>query len=863
MSKIEAIYVVFKTHFDIGFTGLASEVTDSYMGSMLKSVLETCEATSTNTEGHKYIWTMPSWPLKKSLETPDKEMQKQALKLIEEGRIAWHVLPFTTHTDFSGVEEYIRGLGISAELDRAFHKKSIAAKMTDVPGHTRMLPSLLAKAGVKFLHLGCNACVNPPEVPQCFYWKGPDGGGVTTFYTKGGYGTDLIPPDDWEYPVWLALMNTADNKGPHSAEVIHDIVATVAEKLPGTRVVVGTMDDFAHAFLACNPELPVVETDLADSWIHGVGTYPDEVSRVRFLRKAVMNAEGVFSLKTLSEGPPVEDPIKKLFHTVYENILLFDEHTWGLDTKITLLSLHNGKRVYEKKLFLEDKKSSEYKRMEASWAEKAGYVKRAEDAVDATAEILKGFTEGRDNKIAIYNLLSWERGGEADITGLAVSGEALVDSKGKVYPIYERDGRHVVQVKSLPPMGCAVYSIEKTATDYRWLSLAADDGSGGAVLENSRILVKINGKTGCITSFYDKINRKEWAAGGEMFGGYTYDIHGKDRIIRYLKDYAYDLEDWYLEDNGRSGYPWVSDRTYVAECCSLSITNACGAGMVAVTWKMPAESVSKYGNAPEVVMTVTIKEHSDFVDITYHINGKVETPFVESGNFVFYLNAEVPQYAIQKMGAVINPAADIQYGANTSLYCCDRWMNVSDGEHGIAFFPKDTPLLSIGENRIYVYSKDYTPQKPVLYWNAFNNQWGTNFPQWIGGDFRYQYRVYPYSGAWSDTDMPKMAEEYATPLYPLKDDRECRLLDQNIENGTVLCLKNADNGGGYILRLQENRGKAGEIRIKLAGDMRIYARCSLLEEDEEVYCGVPQEMAVKTAPFEVHTFRILKRRSKV
>lgn len=856
MCKPETIYVVFKTHFDIGFTGLASEVIASYQGSMLESVLDTCGATSSKPEGHKYVWTMSSWPLKKSLETRDARMRERALRLIEEGRIDWHALPFTIHTDFSGTEELIRGLGIGAGLDRAFGKKHIAAKMTDVPGHTRMLPSLLAKAGVKLLHLGCNACVKPPEVPPWFYWRGPDGGGVVTFYTKGGYGTGLLPPDGWEYPVWLALMNTADNEGPHSAGIIDEILDSIREKSPGTRVVVGSLDDFAEAFLACDPVLPVIDDDLADSWIHGVGTYPAEVSRLRFLRKALMNAEGIISLRGISDDRTPEAGLESLPSAAYENILLFDEHTWGLDTKITLSSLRTGRRVYEKKLFLEDKKTREYKRLEASWAEKAGYVKKAGEMV---SEILERLSAAGGGDITVYNLLPWERDGEADVTGLASPGKALEDHKGNIYPVYERDGRCSVRLKALPPVGGRVYSLIKAAPGrLKGPGVSAD--ARRTVLENSKILVAIDGGTGNITSFYDKINGREWAVPGKSFGGYTYDIHGKERIIRYLKDYALDLEDWYLADNGRVGYPWEDDRTYIPEACSIETDHSSGRAAVRVTWKMPEESFSQYGNAAEAVMTVELEEDSGFADIAYELKNKAETPFVESGHFVFSLNALNPRYSIQKTGGVIDPAADIRYGANTSLYCCDRWMTVSDGGCGIAFFPKDTPLLSIGENRIYVYSGGYKPQKPVLYWNAFNNQWGTNFPQWIGGDFRYEFRIYPYYGSWSDTAVPKLAEEYATPLCALKGGCEGCLLDKDIGNVNILCLKNADDGNGHILRLQENRGKAGEITVELAGGRGIRALCNLLEEDLEVFPGAPGKRMLKTAPYEVHTLRIIKGR---
>lgn len=35
-------------------------------------------------------------------------------------------------------------------------------------------------------------------------------------YSKGGYGTSLLPPEDWPFPVWMALMHTHDNCGPRA-----------------------------------------------------------------------------------------------------------------------------------------------------------------------------------------------------------------------------------------------------------------------------------------------------------------------------------------------------------------------------------------------------------------------------------------------------------------------------------------------------------------------------------------------------------------------------------------------------------------------------------------------------------------------
>ena len=61
--QIKKIILVFKTHFDIGFTRLSSEILDFYAGEMLDRVKETCDATR-DMGKLRYVWTMPAWPLK-------------------------------------------------------------------------------------------------------------------------------------------------------------------------------------------------------------------------------------------------------------------------------------------------------------------------------------------------------------------------------------------------------------------------------------------------------------------------------------------------------------------------------------------------------------------------------------------------------------------------------------------------------------------------------------------------------------------------------------------------------------------------------------------------------------------------------
>ena len=371
------IILVFKTHFDIGFTDLASNVIDQYAGSMLEQVIETCKGTQKLGKRH-FVWTMPAWPLWHIVNHSEPKLRKELDELIENGQVVWHALPFTSHTDFATPGEYLRGFTYSRLLAERYHKPCpIAAKMTDVPGHSVMLPDLLSQAGIRFLHLGCNEFATPPEVPELFYWQAPGGRRVLTMYSRGGYGSGLIPPKSWKYPVWMALMHTTDNSGPQSADAIEHMVKEIQKTYPDAEIVCGTMDDFYRELETCDlSDVPVLQKDMADTWIHGVGAYPKEVGVLRKDRKMAETMEAIWANLLLADTPldaEKEEEISKLWDAYYHQITMFEEHTWGADVKTYM----GPNRVYKKEEFQEAKDSDTYRFMERSWEEQKERYGRA------------------------------------------------------------------------------------------------------------------------------------------------------------------------------------------------------------------------------------------------------------------------------------------------------------------------------------------------------------------------------------------------------------------------------------------------------------------------------------------------------
>src|SRR5690606_36632182 len=154
----QRIHLVFKTHLDLGFTDHAEKVRRLYHERFIPQAIATGEHFHAECpDNPKFIWTTGAWLIWDHLETRSREQAARLERAVEKGIIRWHGLPFTTHSELMSPALFRAGLSFSAELDRRFGRNTIAAKMTDVPGHTRGIVTLMAEAGLKFLHMGVNS----------------------------------------------------------------------------------------------------------------------------------------------------------------------------------------------------------------------------------------------------------------------------------------------------------------------------------------------------------------------------------------------------------------------------------------------------------------------------------------------------------------------------------------------------------------------------------------------------------------------------------------------------------------------------------------------------------------------------------
>jgi hypothetical protein len=366
-SMPKELHLIFKTHLDIGFTDYARNVVDLYFSRFIPQALTVAQALREAGGPERFVWTTGSWLIYEYLEQatpPERSRMEQA---IAAGDLVWHGLPFTFMSEFLDASLFEFGLTLSQELDRRFGKQTIAAKMTDVPGHTRGIVPLLAQAGIQFLHLGINPGSTAPDVPPLFVWQDPGGANIIVMYNKGSYGDLVLIPGLSEA---IAFAHSSDNLGPQSVDEVREVFHKMRQQFPNAQIIASNLNTFAEKLRPIKPQLPVVTGEMGDTWIHGIGTDPKKVSQFRELAR--------LRRRWLADGrvPPDDRRLAKFSRF----LLQAAEHTWGMDEKTHLADTSN----YTAAQFQAARTTEKYVKFAASWDEQRQYLR---DAVSALGDL--------------------------------------------------------------------------------------------------------------------------------------------------------------------------------------------------------------------------------------------------------------------------------------------------------------------------------------------------------------------------------------------------------------------------------------------------------------------------------------------
>lgn len=119
-----------------------------------------------------------------------------------------------------------------------------------------------------------------------------------------GYATRISREYGLPLTISAKVQMTGDSHGPPSADDIEKLLSITEKEIPEMNIHFGTLDDFAHAVQADNPDLPTIRGDMPDTWIHGLMSNPIPVSERKLEFHLGAYAPASFVLEDISLSSP-------------------------------------------------------------------------------------------------------------------------------------------------------------------------------------------------------------------------------------------------------------------------------------------------------------------------------------------------------------------------------------------------------------------------------------------------------------------------------------------------------------------------------------------------------------------------------
>ncbi|MDD6021319.1 MAG: DUF5054 domain-containing protein [Acutalibacteraceae bacterium] len=674
---MKKIHVVSKTHLDLGFTDYAENIRRKYIDEYIPSAALLAEKVNTK-DSKRFIWTTGSWIIKEALRDSDEAKKQKLIKALKDGNIVPHAMPFTTHSELFDEDTFDFGLTVVDEIDKIRGRKTVAAKMTDVPGHTKAVVPILAKHGIKLLHIGVNGASAVPEVPECFLWK--CGESEIVVICSGDYGGAFKSEytDDILY-----FDHTLDNKGAPSADKVIDKLEKIKREYPDYEVSASTLDDFAEIIWEVRDRLPVLENEIGDSWIHGSASDPYKSAALRELMR--------LKRQWLKDGSMVR--MSEEYKGFSDALLCVGEHTCGMDSKTHFADYENYLKPDFQKARKNDRikirhpfkgfpkgliykltplgKKHSYGIIERSWEEQREYIDKALSCLSDGHRLQAKASLERLRPESSCDLSSYKKYcGAVKISGFEFS----LNEFGGIGSLKYKGGE-IIRDNNSPLLEYRSY----TSKDYDfWFSHYARN------MQQNEI----------------------WAR--PDFGR---------PLLKYYDGKYPDGRFYYKMSDARISEEETEIKIFVNLECDKSLSANLG--------------------APKMIQIIyTLGSGGLAIDLSWFGKDAVRT----TEAIFFHLYPAAGDFKLIKLGSEIDYKSVVSMGGR-NLHAVEK-CTMKNEAGNFRLLNIHSPLISIGRGKILEYdNKIESLEKDGISYVLYNNVWGTNFPLWYEDNARFEFRI--------------------------------------------------------------------------------------------------------------------------
>jgi hypothetical protein len=845
-----SIYVVPHTHLDVGYT--------DYQGKVAETQARVLSQADELIEAHPdFRFSMDgSWNLQQLLKTRPKTKQDEILDLIRSGKMAMPAQNCNLLTGYASLETLYRSLYASKELADKYQLPFEYANITDVPTYSGSYPSVLASSGVKYWI----AASNNDRAPIFFYdhwnekspfwWAGPDGKKVLFWYSRHYMQVQTLfglPPQlnaiRESLPIYLQAYSQPSYKP--DAALIYGTQVENTDLFPPTatfaddwdklyaypKLIYSTFPDFFHYLDEhYGDQLETFKGDGGGYWEDGIGSDAYYAQEDRANQNRALSAE-ILSTATHSVDSNLNPP-RGVFAEIWENIILFAEHTWASYNSVSQPD-HD--------------ETTKQLRVKDDRADRAAL--QIDDITNRSMSQLANDIHVPQNTLVVFNSLNWRRDliVETDLFEHPKLTDLNTHEEVPLQVLYQKQNFLHVRflAKNVPGVGYRCFAIEY-----------AKEGGPSATqrlredtVENAFYRLKIDEATGSVSSIYDKQLQREIVDANSpyKFGQYL-DVVGGDGDTQMINP-----------------FPALPPGQLTVHAAA----NGQNLGVEKLPWGQSIRLTSSGANTPRINTEILLFNDEKKIEFRYDVH-KDYTTQKEGVYFAFPAAVAERHFTYASQQQWLDPSRDLMKGGSLEWFNIQQWMAVHDENLAVGIVPLDASLASFGDINRGAWPGTFTPKSATIFSYAMNNYWHTNYRAGQGGNFTFRYAL-TTAAKLDGGSLTKLGFEEMRPAelnYVVSQDKPgnpsrplpaegANFLDVAGENVALITWKQAENGEGTILRLQEIAGAPAESRISLPRSGISSAElCSGVEANLRSLPVENNAVRLTFTPFEVLTVRL-------
>ena len=734
------IYLVQHTHTDIGYTKPQTEILSEHLR-YIDYAIDYCDLTKDYPDDARFRWTCEAaWAVSEYIRVRPAEQVARLRDCVRRGQIEVTAMYFNMAevADENSLRYFLLPLQRLREADIPFS----LAMQNDVNGAAWCLADYLADLGVRYLWMGehTHRALEPFDMPTVFRWESPSGNSLYAFRAEHYMTANFWGIETGDMPRVegnaLQYLRSLEQRGYPFSEVgiqysgyytdnappswkVCDFIARWNETHDNPKLRSATAHEFMDYVTAHYADsIKAYRTAYPDWWTDGFGSAARETGEARKAQADMLATQGLLAMAS-SMGLELPADINREIEDIHDNLLFYDEHTFGASMSITDPSCWQT---------------------HLQWGCKGSYAWTAQKKAQMLYETAGGLLQTVVNRgdtptITFFNPVAWQRDAFCDIYidyeimpyGVPF---AIVDEEGRAVSAQAHthisEGRYFrIFVPQLPSLGYRTYRIligdaaeaaRKSAAENQPQPAAeAAFAATATTMENDYYRLVIDGERGGISSLYDKVAQREMVdAGSPWLVGQLIHEALPDREIM----------------NQRTTHDMV--RTPLS-----SVTVTAGADgplyhSLVIQGQAPGLTehgvsceVRLYDRQPRVEFSFSMRPVADASPASYY----VAFPFTGD------------QLAFDVQGGVVRPGENQLEGTASNWNTHQNFVAARSDGYQILLTAKETPLVQLGEmlDGPFQYIKSYD-HAHVFSW-VLNNYWTTNFRATQEGELRWHYTL--------------------------------------------------------------------------------------------------------------------------